>query len=285
MLQVPLDRPRHYVINEAALCAACGPMGVEATAADLSGSCLKRCDGIAALTRLTALSLAFNEILSLTGISELQRIAILDVSHNHISSLRGLDRLSSLTFLDASHNAVADPDEMNLLRRYNSRLRSLDLRMCPVTAAKTYQALAIRRLPALSSLDGCPVSHRDRHIANTNGASLSVATLHEACTFPDKLSSCSGLAQVPGGSQQQADPFSAALSVSDAGADPAGEDPPLCTAIGAVLQGMHLRRLEGLSSLTGLLSVSLADNELASIEGLAALSQLTSVDVSVSIQP
>eukprot|EP00892_Ulva_mutabilis_P012060 jgi/Ulvmu1/9226/UM005_0326.1 len=278
--EVSLNRPRHYIINEAALSIACGSLGGTATAADFSGGCLKRCDGIAPLTRLTALSMAFNEILSLTGLSVLQRITLLDVSHNHISSLRGLDRLSALTFLDASHNAVTEPDDMNLLRRHNSRLRCLDLRMCPVTAVKTYQALAIRRLPALISLDGCSVSHRDRHVANTNGASLPVSTLQAACTFPDIMAASSRSPHVP--CQPHTQSFSPVPSEKNASLGHENEDPPLSAAVGAVLQGMHLRRLEGLSSLTGLLSVSLADNELASIDGLAELSSLTSVDVSVS---
>lgn len=252
-------------------------MGMDATAADLSGSCLKRCDGIAPLTRLTSLSLAFNEILSLTGMSVLMKLVILDVSHNHIGSLRGLDRLSALTFLDASHNALSEPDEINLLRRHNSRLRSLDLRMCPVTAAKTYQALAIRRLPALVSLDGSPVSHRDRHVANTNGASLPLSVLRAACSFPDTLNR----AQISAGGNGHLQSMSTSPSGTDARAGSGIEEPPLNTAIGAVLQAMHLRRLEGISSLTGLLSVSLADNELASIEGLADLSNLTSIDISV----
>lgn len=277
-MQVPLDRPKHYVINDAALEVACGPMGMDTLAADLSGSCLKRCDGIAPLTRLTALSLAFNEILSLTGISALQRISTLDVSHNHVSSLRGLERLSALTFLDASHNAVAELDEINFLRRHNSRLRSLDLRMCPVTAAKTYQALAIRRLPALVSLDGSPVSHRDRHVANTNGASLPTAVLRGACTFPEKLH---GHHDVVQRSTETVDHVDSVQHVQGKEELTSLQDPPLSMATGAVLQAMHLRRLEGLSSLTGLLSVNLADNELSNIDGLAELSNLTSIDLSV----
>lgn len=274
-----MDRPKHYVINDAALKVACGPLGLDTVAADLSGSCLKRCDGIAPLTRLTALSLAFNEILSLTGISALQRISTLDVSHNHVSALRGLERLSALTFLDASHNAISELDEMNFLRRHNSRLRCLDLRMCPVTTAKTYQALAIRRLPALVSLDGAPVSHRDRHIANTNGASLPVPVLRAACTFPDKLQGRSVALQGPDSSAEHLQPMPGPQRA--AGSAPAKQEPPLSMATGAVLQAMHLRRLEGLSSLTGLQSVNLADNELSNIDGLAELSNLTSIDLSV----
>lgn len=279
-MQVPLDRPKHYIINDAALEVACGPMGMDTLAADLSGSCLKRCDGIAPLTRLTALSLAFNEILSLTGISALQRISTLDVSHNHVSSLRGLERLSALTFLDASHNAIAELDEMNFLRRHNSRLRSLDLRMCPVTAAKTYQALAIRRLPALVSLDGSPVSHRDRHVANTNGASLPTAVLRAACTFPEKLHGHPDVENRSTEIDEYVDSVPGAQGI-DQLTHISLQDPPLSMATGAVLQAMHLRRLEGLSSLTGLLSVNLADNELSNIDGLAELSNLTSIDLSV----
>lgn len=83
----------------------------------MSGNCLKRADGLAPLTRLTFLCLAFNEILSLAGLSVLRSLVTLDVSHNHVSTLRGLDNLSALTSLNASHNALAAPEEINLLRR------------------------------------------------------------------------------------------------------------------------------------------------------------------------
>lgn len=116
-VQVTRSQSKHYVISKAAILSSVGPSGLSALSLDMSGNCLKRADGLAPLTRLTFLCLAFNEILSLTGLSVLRSLAALDVSHNHVSTLRGLDNLSALTSLDASHNALAAPEEINLLRR------------------------------------------------------------------------------------------------------------------------------------------------------------------------
>lgn len=55
--------------------------------------------------------------------------------------------------------------------------------MCPMTLVKTYHALAVRRLPALTKLDGNVVTALDRHHANTRGASISPAVLRAACKF------------------------------------------------------------------------------------------------------
>lgn len=67
--------------------------------------------------------------------------------------------------------------------RFNSRIVTLDLRMCPMTSVKTYHALAVRRLPSLTQLDGKTVTARDRHHANTRGASISPSVLRAACKF------------------------------------------------------------------------------------------------------
>jgi hypothetical protein len=49
------------------------------------------------------------------------------------------------------------------------------------------------------------------------------------------------------------------------------------------LQAQHLRRLEGLVSLTGIQSAQLADNELSNVDGLADLHLLSSLDISVRL--
>jgi Leucine-rich repeat (LRR) protein len=116
-MQVERSHAKHYVISQATILSSVGPSGLSAQSLDMSGNCLKRTDGLAPLTRLTFLCLAFNEILSLTGLSVLRSLVSLDVSHNHVSTLRGLDNLSVLTCLDASHNALVAPEEINLLRR------------------------------------------------------------------------------------------------------------------------------------------------------------------------
>jgi hypothetical protein len=116
-LQIEVPKVKHYIISEATILSAAGAAGMAALSLDLSDNCLKRTGGLAPLTQLTALCLAFNEILSLLGLSALRTLAQLDVSHNHVSSLRGLENLSALTRLDASHNALAAPEDINLLRR------------------------------------------------------------------------------------------------------------------------------------------------------------------------
>lgn len=57
-----------------------------------------------------------------------------------------------------------------------------------MTSVKTYHALAVRRLPALTQLDGHTITARDRHHANTRGASISPSVLRAACKFhPSQL--------------------------------------------------------------------------------------------------
>jgi hypothetical protein len=79
--------------------------------------------------------------------------------------------------LPLNHNKVT------LSCRFNSQLVKLDLRMCPMTSAKTYHALAVRRLPYLKQLDGNVITAQDRHLANTRGASISPSVLRAACKF------------------------------------------------------------------------------------------------------
>jgi hypothetical protein len=101
--------------------------------------------------------------------------------------------------------------------------------MCPMTSVKTYHALAVRRLPALTQLDGTAISARDRHHANTRGASIAPAVLRAACKFrPVALAP----AAPPAATRPAAAPAS---SRSGPHCEVAKQEPPLCEAIEVVL--------------------------------------------------
>lgn len=64
-----------------------------------------------------------------------------------------------------------------MLRKRCPSLVALDLRVNPVTAAKPYPGIALRRLRALTHLDGAPVTAAARRAARASGVNVSAAAL------------------------------------------------------------------------------------------------------------
>ena len=90
--------------------------------------------------------------------------------------------------------------------------------MCPMTSAKTYHALAVRRLPSLTQLDGETITTRNRHLANTRGASISPSVLRAACKFrPSKLTSIPAAAAAASGAQNGVIPYDSMESAASPG--------------------------------------------------------------------
>jgi Leucine-rich repeat (LRR) protein len=220
------------------------------TRLDFCGHKLKRTSGLPDLPQLKHLCLAFNELLALPGLEVVPALTHLDISHNSLSTLDGIQPLSALLHLTACFNVIAETDALNDLRRCNSHLTCLDLDMNPVTAAKSYIALAIRRLPKLVVLDGTNVTSLDRHCANTTGVAITPDLLRSGCT--DMVTK---------------------QSVSD-----------VSSATGLCLDNCRLRRLGCITALTQLSWASFDSNELVSLTEMQALGQLNTLICSVRLQ-
>ena len=78
--------------------------------------------------------------------------------------------LSSLRHMDLQGNQLARIEDLNLLRKYVCCLTVLELRGNPLAGCPSYQALALRRLPHLASLDGHLLTQDDwEHAAASHG--------------------------------------------------------------------------------------------------------------------
>jgi Leucine-rich repeat (LRR) protein len=239
-----------YALNDAAVMQQCPADSALKllTRLDFCGHKLKRTSGLPSLPQLKHLCLAFNELLALPGLRAVSSLTYLDISHNALSSLDGIQPLSALLHLTASFNSIAETGTLNDLRRCNSSLTCLDLEMNPVTAAKSYIALAIRRLPKLVVLDGVNVTSLDRHCANTTGVAITSDLLRSGCMTDMVTRQC----------------------VSD-----------ISSANGLCLDNCRLRRLGSITALTHLSWASFASNELVSLAEMQALAQLTTLICSV----
>lgn len=78
--------------------------------------------------------------------------------------------LSSLRHMELQGNQLSRIEDLNLLRKYVCCLTVLDLRANPMAGCPSYQALTLRRLPHLASLDGRLITQDDwEHAAASHG--------------------------------------------------------------------------------------------------------------------
>ncbi|XP_075047967.1 leucine-rich repeat-containing protein 36-like [Mixophyes fleayi] len=92
----------------------------------------------------------------------------LDLSRNIMISLQGIEYLQALRFLNLYYNDISSLEEIQHLR-YLSHLKSLDLRLNPVTKLiAEYRPFVIHTLGALEALDDRPVMDCERKGAQYN---------------------------------------------------------------------------------------------------------------------
>ncbi|XP_075045364.1 leucine-rich repeat-containing protein 36-like isoform X2 [Mixophyes fleayi] len=92
----------------------------------------------------------------------------LDLSRNIMISLQGIEYLQALRFLNLYYNDISSLEEIQHLR-YLSHLKSLDLRLNPVTKLiAEYRPFVIHTLGALEALDDRPVMDCERKGAKYN---------------------------------------------------------------------------------------------------------------------
>ena len=80
-------------------------------------------------------------------------------------------------------NALFRLEDLNALKRCVPDLAALNLRGNAVSDNGAYRGLVLRRLLSLESLDGVPVTERDREAAAESSSALNAATIREGSTF------------------------------------------------------------------------------------------------------
>lgn len=101
------------------------------------------------------------------------------------------------TELDISGNEITNLEDVNLLRKYCPDLTRLDCRGNPMSQAKPYRSLVLRRLHRLTWLDGMPVRCVARCRAGCWPRFLAYVGAPAEVTFSAALSRSHGLFSGP----------------------------------------------------------------------------------------
>jgi len=116
---------------------------------------LDKCPG------LLELSMAHNQVASVSGLHTLVKLERLDLSFNEVASLEGIEGLKALQYLDLRDNGIASMEVLHPLRELH-QLRTLYLKgsgtSCSpnrVCQAEDFVGKLRDMLPQLQFLDGC----------------------------------------------------------------------------------------------------------------------------------
>ncbi|CAG9462944.1 unnamed protein product [Pedinophyceae sp. YPF-701] len=226
------------------------------TALSLAGSHVARVASLTCFRALKVLRLPFNGLTRIEGLEKLVELQTLDLCHNKISRIEGLKGLENLRELLLAHNQITALDDLNLLRKYTPRLTVLDMRGNPIYGAKSYAALVLRRLPLLKTHDGHAVTRAAADAASEKLVSLTPQMIKASSYTSRRSVWAAGAAGGPG-------------SVADREDDGWWEE-----VEEIVVDAAHVRRLQNLGRLSGVLRASFRDNEIARIEGLEGCTSL-----------
>ena len=244
-----------------------------------------------------ALDLSFNRLTKIEGLETLAKLERLDLGFNAIKRIEGLSGLESLLELDINDNALFRLEDLNAVKRHAPNLTSLNLRANALSDNKAYRGLVLRRLTRLQSLDGVPVTARDREEAAESSSTLTAALVrkHAKCRRRDARGGVGELIR----SVRE-------TSVGDHGAKESTTDVIVDDDHDAVgswrisVERRHvvvdqprssdedasrsfaqneISRVEGLEAYVQLEELNLEDNRLATIEGLQTLSALRKLDL------
>jgi Leucine-rich repeat (LRR) protein len=146
---------------------------------NLHGNAIRKIEGLAVLPALRTLLLSFNELQKMEGLSDLNMLERLDLSYNSIRRIEGLKGVASLRVLELNNNLLHRLDDVNVLKKYVPNLETVDLSSNPICSHKTYRTLLLRRLSAMTSLDGEEVTREDREAASDNTSTLTIQVIKE----------------------------------------------------------------------------------------------------------
>eukprot|EP00658_Telonema_sp_P-2_P003909 TRINITY_DN11460_c0_g1_i3.p2 TRINITY_DN11460_c0_g1~~TRINITY_DN11460_c0_g1_i3.p2 ORF type:complete len:215 (-),score=52.32 TRINITY_DN11460_c0_g1_i3:66-710(-) len=99
-----------------------------------------------------------------TALRSLSSLTSLDLSRNSLVELNGLEQLSALKSLNVYYNGVQDVASVRLLRQ-NLEIRSLDLRLNPVSRLPNYRLHVCHLVPWITSLDERDIRDSERRKA------------------------------------------------------------------------------------------------------------------------
>jgi len=262
----------------------------QTTCISLHGNNIRRIEGLGQYRALTALVLSFNELQRIEGLGELAALEHLDLSYNAIARIEGLQGLGALHTLLLSHNEISVLEDVNVLKKYVPQLRQLALDNNPMSRGnKAYRPLVLRRLGALTVLDGATVTEEELSQGFDSSCTLTLQTIKENCTFSKKsgwmaanMQPMAAQAKEPGGGGRSATAASATAAGGAAGAGGAGESEALSwreEVHEIVLDHKKLRRVQNLEGFKKLKRIAFGNNELTKIQGLAECAALEEVSL------
>ena len=233
------------------------------TRLNLHASGIAKISGLDACPNLVFLGLSFNAVTKVEGLDPLARLERLDLGFNALKRIEGLAGLGRLRALEMNDNALFRLEDLNALKRCVPDLTSLNLRGNAVSDNGTYRGLVLRRLLALESLDGVPVTERDREAAAESSSALNAATIREGATFKraENEARASRESAGAGGTARAADEACAKEEEEE-------EDAWWARVDELSLERRDVRRLTNLERLVNLRVARFSQNEISRLEGL-----------------
>ena len=243
--------------------------GVEAprvTTLDLHGCSLQKIEpALENLKSLKTLRLSFNQIAKLENLAPLTELEHLDVSHNHLKRIEGLTNLKSLKSLYLNDNRLFRLEDLNAMKACSDGLVNLDLRANALRENKAYGGLVLRRMSKLTTLDGIPVTKRDRQRATTSTTTLTATMIKKHATIDEEMAFIVGV-------QGEAN------NLKNETEKNTHDDYNWSLVDSITVRHRDLRRLTDLDKLTHIRRIDLASNEIQKMEGLESLTKLESLN-------
>ena len=275
----PVIPPRRAFPTVAAGLAATGMPAATLSRLNLHGCGVSRVDGLGGCRNLRALDLSFNRLTKIEGLETLAKLERLDLGFNAIKRIEGLSGLESLLELDINDNALFRLEDLNAVKRHAPNLTSLNLRANALSDNKAYRGLVLRRLTRLQSLDGVPVTARDREEAAESSSTLTAALVrkHAKCRRRDARGGVGELIrsvrETSVGDHGRRKESTTDVVVDD------DHDAWWESVEEISLERRHVRRLTNLDRLTRMRRASFAQNEISRVEGLEACVQLEELNL------
>lgn len=163
--------------------------------------------------------------------------------------MEGLNGLPVISAFRVAANCLHRPEDIALMRKAMPNLTDLDARYNPLTDAKNYRTVMLRRLTRLVRLDDTLVSDAERAEAAGEGAAIT-SEMIKRNSFSLKRARWSLV-----GRRGESESWT-----TESGWEGRVEE--------LVLDHLNIRKLNGLSALVNLRSLSLSDNDITAITGL-----------------
>ncbi|GBG23854.1 Leucine-rich repeat-containing protein 9 [Hondaea fermentalgiana] len=248
MAMLPRVRARETLAEMSELVVlnwTCQPSLSQLTYLNLHGNNVREIRGLATCKSLKTLILSFNELQEIQGLDTNVELVHLDLGYNAIRFISGLDALCKLQNLELNNNLIHRLGDITAMRPRFPALDKLDLSSNAVCEAPLYTKRCLETFPLLTKLDGRAVTDRDRLLEAARIVVLDDETLAQFARRLAPSITASSLKEVE------------KIEITKA----------------------HLPDLVGIDKLTSLRSVSLAGNDLISVECLAHCQLLEEVNL------